>query len=83
MEKYRYTEGEFNLFPKTKTIRKMTLFETNNRFVLVGGDKTVRQLHVITFKKLDVGRDGVVVRTPDGGKEIRDMRQHTVRLTIY
>ena len=43
-------EGYINLFPKTKSIRKLALFETNERFVLVGTDKTLRDHHIITIK---------------------------------
>lgn len=38
----------------------MTLFETNNKYLLVAGDKTIRELHVISIKKLLFGKDGVV-----------------------
>ena len=52
-QKYRYTEGYISMFPKTKTIRKIALFETNDKFILVAGDKTKRERHVIIIKKLD------------------------------
>jgi len=46
-------EAQVDLYPKTLNIRRFQLLETDNFFVLLGTDKTLRYAHVLTVLKFD------------------------------
>lgn len=46
-------EAQVDFFPKTLNIRRFLLMDTDNFFVLVGTDKTLRQQQVLTILKFD------------------------------
>lgn len=49
-------EAQFTFAPKTRTMRKFTLIEAPDFFVLIGSDKLTKVAHILQLNKLPDAR---------------------------